>query len=102
MGRTVARWTDARLDDLAAELEPVRARVAMLDVTVHHLDHAATALEPLPAQVAVLAATIDRLETDVRALRHELASTQQQLLQMAWALVVALLGAAVALVAAFV
>jgi hypothetical protein len=61
MGKVVAQWTDARLNDLAAALEPVPAKVAVLDATVRHVDHLAAALEPVPAQLAVLTATVDRL-----------------------------------------
>jgi hypothetical protein len=42
------------------------------------------------------------LADENRALRAELAATQQQLLQIAWGLVAALLGAAAALIAALV
>src|ERR1043166_5851268 len=37
MGKGVAEWTDRRLNDLAAALEPVPARVAALEATVDHL-----------------------------------------------------------------
>jgi hypothetical protein len=50
--------------------------------------------------LAVLAATVERFEN--RALRSELATTQRQLFQVAWGLVAALLGGAVALVAALI
>ena len=99
MGRTVTRWTDARLDDLVDALEPVPAQVAVLDATVTHLT---AAFEPMPAQVAVLAAAVDRLTDENRALRMELASTQRQLLQIAWGLVAALVGASAALVTALI
>jgi hypothetical protein len=97
MGRTVNQWTDARLNDLADALEPIPIQVAVLDATVKHL---AVALEPVPSELAVLAATVDRLTDENRALRAELSSTQRQLLQVAWGLVAALLGAAAAIVAA--
>ena len=71
----------------------------MLDATVTHL---AVALEPMPSELAVLAATVDRLTEENRVLRAELWSTQRQLLQVAWGLVAALLGAAAALVASMV
>jgi hypothetical protein len=99
MGRTVNQWTDARLNDLADALEPVPVQVAVLDATVKHL---ARALEPVPSELAVLAATVDRLTDENRVLRAELSSTQRQLLQVAWGLVAALLGAAAALVAAMI
>jgi hypothetical protein len=99
MRKAVAEWTDGRLNDLAAALEPVPAQVAVLDATV---DHLAAALEPVPAQLAVLAATVERLADENRALRDDLATTQRQLLQIAWALVAALLGGAGALVAALI
>jgi hypothetical protein len=102
MGKLVAEWTDARLNDLAAALEPVPAQVAVLDATVRHFDHLAAALEPVPAQLAVLTATVDRLADENRALRGELAATQRQLLQIAWGLVAALIGAATAVIAAVV
>jgi hypothetical protein len=102
MGKVVAQWTDARLNDLAAAIEPVPARVAVLDATVRHFDHLAAALEPVPAQLAVLTATVDRLADENRALRGELAATQRQLLQIAWGLVAALLGATAAVITALV
>jgi|SRR5829696_7101737 len=102
MGKAVAQWTDARLNDLAAALEPVPAQVAVLDATVRHFDHLAAALEPVPAQLAVLTATVDRLAEENRALRGELAATQRQLLQIAWGLVAALIGAAAAVITALV
>jgi hypothetical protein len=85
MAKAVAQWSDARLNDLAAALEPVPARVAVLEATVLHL-----------------AAGIDRLADENRALRAELATTQRQLLQVAWVLVAALLGGAGALLAALI
>jgi len=85
MAKAVAHWTDARLDDLAAALEPVRSRVAVLEATVAHL-----------------AAGVDRLADENRALRVELATMERQLLQVAWALVAALLGGAGALLAALI
>jgi len=99
MGKAVAEWTDARLNDLAAALEPVPAQVAVLDATV---DRLAAALESVPTQLAVLAATVERVTDENRALRADLATTQRQLLQVAWALVAALLGGAGALIAALV
>ncbi len=102
MRNAVAQWPDERLNDLAAALEPVPAQVAELGATVKHLAHVATALEPVPAQLAVLAATVDRLADENRALREELAGTQRQLLQIAWGLVAALLGATAALITGLV
>jgi hypothetical protein len=102
MRTAVAQWPDERLNDLAAALEPVPAQVAELGATVKHLAHVATALEPVPAQLAVLAATVDRLADENRALRVELSARQRQLVQIAWGLVAALLGAAAALIAALV
>jgi hypothetical protein len=99
MGRAVTQWTDARLNDLADVLEPVPVQVAVLDATVTHM---AAAFEPMPAQIAVLAAAVDRLTDENRALRTELASTQRQLLQIAWGLVAALVGASAALVTALI
>jgi outer membrane murein-binding lipoprotein Lpp len=101
MGRTgFDEWTDARLNQLAASLEPVPTRVAALSATVEHMDHVAAQLEPLPAQIAVLAAAVDRLAEENRALRSELAAVQLQLVQTAWGLVAALIAAGAALIAA--
>lgn len=100
MRRVAAEWSDARLNDLAAALEPLPVQVATLGVTVEHLDQLAVQLAPVPAQVAVLTAAVERLAAENRALREELAATQRQLLQIAWGLVAALIGAAAALAAA--
>jgi hypothetical protein len=78
MAKAAAHWSDERLDDLAA------------------------ALEPVPARVAVLEALVDRLMEENRVLRSELATTQRQLLQVAWLLVGALVGGAGALLAALI
>jgi hypothetical protein len=80
-------------------LNPVPTQVAVLDATVHHL---AAAIESVPAQLAVLAATVERLADENRALRSELATTQHQLILVAWSLVAALLGGVGALVAALI
>jgi uncharacterized protein YoxC len=100
MGRTVEQWSDARLNDLAAALEPVPIKVAALTETVEHLHDLAALLQPLPAQVAVLTASVERLTDENRALRDQLVATQHQLAQIAWGLVAALIGAAAALLAA--
>jgi hypothetical protein len=76
MSKAGAEWTDRRLDDLAA------------------------ALEPVPARVAVLEATVDHLAEENRTLRAELVTTQRYLLQMSCAFVAALLGGAGAIIAA--
>jgi hypothetical protein len=102
MGKAVAQWTDARLNALASALEPVPAHVAMLDASVKHFEHVAAALEPVPAQLAVLAAIVDRLEDENRTLREELAATHRQLVQIAWGLVSALVGAATAVIVALI
>jgi outer membrane murein-binding lipoprotein Lpp len=99
MGKPIAAWSDARLNDLASALEPVPTRVAALGATVEHL---ATELQRVPVQVAVLTASVDRLAEENCALRAELAATQRQLTQIAWGLAAALLGATAALVAALV
>ena len=78
MSKAVAKWSDERLNDMAAVLEPV------------------------PARVAVLEAIVDRLVEENRDLRAELATIQRQLLQVAWVLVGALLGGAGALLAALI
>ena len=102
MGKAAMTWTDARLDDLADALAPLPAEVAMLKATVSHWDHVAAALEPVPGGLAVLAAAVERLAEENSALRAELAATQRQLLQIAWGLVAALLGAAAALMSVLV
>jgi hypothetical protein len=78
MPKAVAHWSDERLDDLAA------------------------ALEPLPSRVAVLEAIVERLVEENRSLRAELVTIQRQLLQVAWLLVGAMLGGAGALLAALI
>jgi hypothetical protein len=78
MAKAVAHWSDERLDDLAA------------------------ALEPLPTRVAVLEATVERLVEENRGLRTDLVTIQRQLLQVAWLLVGAILGGAGAVIAALI
>jgi hypothetical protein len=78
MRKAAAHWSDDRLDDLAA------------------------AMEPLPARVAVLEAIVERLAEDNRLLRAEIATIERALLQMGWMLVAALLGGAGALLAALI
>src|ERR671936_167972 len=95
--RVGGEWTDARLDHLAAALEPVPTQVAVLSAAVQRLESLTIALEALPAQVAVLSATVERLADENRGLRDELAATQRQLIQIGWGLVAAVLGAAAAL-----
>jgi outer membrane murein-binding lipoprotein Lpp len=102
MGKMVEQWTDARLNGLAAAVEPVPAQVAALSATVEHLHHMTVQLAPVPAQIAVLVATVERLADENRALREELAAMERQLLQIAWGLVAALVGASAALIAALV
>ena len=102
MPKAVEEWSDARLNHLAAAIEPVPARLAALSATVQHMDHVAAQLEPVPAQLAVMAAAVDRLADENRALRADLAATQLQLVQMAWALMAALLAASAALIAALI
>jgi hypothetical protein len=99
MAKAVGEWTDGRLNDLAAALEPVPAQVAVLDSTVEHL---AATVEPVPAQIAALAATVERLTDENRVLRAELATTQRMLFQVAWALLAAFLGGAGAIMAALI
>jgi hypothetical protein len=79
----------------------------MAKAVTHHwsnerLSDLAAALEPVPARVAVLEALVERLVDENRALRVEVATIQRQLLQVAWLLVGALLGGAGALVAALI
>jgi hypothetical protein len=102
MGNVVEQWTDARLNGLAAALEPVPKQVAALGATVEHLHDVAVQLAPVPAQLAALAVTVDRLADENRVLREELAATERQLLQIAWGLVAALVAASAALLAALV
>jgi hypothetical protein len=78
MAKAVGYWSDERLDDLAA------------------------ALEPVPARVAVLESLVDRLLEENRLLRTELVTIQRQLLQVAWLLVGAILGGAGAVIAALI
>lgn len=100
MGKAAMKSTEARLEELAAACAPMAAQVAILEASVKHWDHVAGALEPVPVELAVLAAAVDRLADENRVLRAELAATQRALLQIAWGLVAALLGAAAALIAA--
>jgi uncharacterized protein YoxC len=100
MSRAAHDWSDARLDDLAAALEPVPTKVAALAEAVEHLDGVVDMLQPMPSQVAVLTAAVERLTDENRTLRQEVAGIQRQLLQMACGLVAALVGAAGALVSA--
>jgi hypothetical protein len=102
MKKAVEEWSDARLNDLAAALEPVPARVAVLSSTVEHLDHLVTDLEPVPVRLAVLNATVERMADDNRDLREELSAMQRQLTQIAWGLVAALLGVGAALLTALI
>jgi prefoldin subunit 5 len=100
MSKAVEEWTDERLNDLAAALQPVPTQVAMLSAGVARLDHLTAQLQPVPAQIAVLAAGIEQLATENRALRGELAAVQRQLVQISWALMAALLGAGATIVGA--
>jgi|1186.fasta_scaffold184029_2 hypothetical protein len=100
MSKAAQEWSDARLNDMAAALEPVPKQVAVLTEAVEHLDDVAHTLQPLPAQVAVLAASVERLTDENQALRQALAAVQQQLVQMAWGLLAAFVGAAAALLSA--
>jgi outer membrane murein-binding lipoprotein Lpp len=102
MRRAIEAWTDARLDELAAALEPLPTKVAALETAVEHLKHLAAALEPTFAQIAVLSASVDRLTDENRALRAELAASQRQLIQIGWGLLAAMLGAAGALMVALI
>jgi chromosome segregation ATPase len=100
MSKVAQEWSDARLNDLAATLEPVPKQLAILTEAVEHLNDITHTLQPLPTQVAVLAASVERLTEENRTLRHELADVQHQLVQMAWGLVAAFVGAAAALISA--
>ena len=102
MSKAAVEWTDARLNDLAATLEPVPSQLAHLAASVEYFEHIATQIEPLPAQFAVLSTSVERLTEENRTLRAELASAQRQLLQMSWALFLALVGAAAAVAGALI
>jgi hypothetical protein len=102
MSKAAMEWTDARLNDLAAALEPVPAQLAMLAATVVHFERIATQMQPLPAQLAVLSASVERLTEENRVLRAELAAAQRHLLQMSWSLAAAVLGAAAAVIGALI
>jgi len=102
MANPVEEWTDERLNDLAATLQPVPTQVAMLSARTVHLEHLAAQIEPVPGQIAVLAAGIDQLAHENRALRAEIAAMQRQLVQISWALVAALLGAGTAVISALI
>ena len=102
MAKAVDEWTDARLNDLAAALEPVPSQVAVLSASVSHFEHVATQLEPVPSQLAVLASSVERLTDENRTLRAQLAAAQLQLLQVSWGLVAALIGAAAAVASALI
>src|SRR3954462_2782610 len=102
MGKAVAQWPDARLDDLATALEPGPTQVAILDASVKRFDRLATTLEGMPAQIAVLGAGLDRLQEGNRTVQENGAGGERQLLQIAWGLVTALLGASAALIATLI
>jgi outer membrane murein-binding lipoprotein Lpp len=102
MSKTAEQWTDARLNDLAAAISPIPGQLAMLGASVSHLERLADDVEQLPAQVAVLTATVERLTDENRALRADLAAVQRELLNIAWGLVAAMLGAATALVSGLI
>src|SRR3954454_3674876 len=97
MAKAVVAWTDDRLNDLAAEFEPVPTQLAALTAGAAHFEHVATQMEPLPAQIAVLAASVERLTEENRDIRAELAAAQRQLVQISWVLMGALMGAGVAI-----
>jgi hypothetical protein len=98
MSKTAEQWTDARLNDLAAAITPIPGQLAMLSASVSQLERLADDVGQLPSQVAVLTATVERLTDENRALRADLAAVQRELLNIAWGLVAAMLGAAAALV----
>jgi hypothetical protein len=100
MAKAVEEWTDARLDDLAAALEPVPKQLALLSATVTHYEQLAAHMEPVPSQLAVVAASVERLTEENRALRTQLAAMQLQLIQISWGLVAALVDAAAAIAGA--
>jgi uncharacterized protein YoxC len=82
-------WTDDRLDDLAASLEPLVTQVAVLSELVQDLRDDTRLLR-------------QDLTNETLALRQELAAAQRQLVQLAWGLVAALVGAVVAVLASLI
>jgi hypothetical protein len=82
-------WTDDRLDDLAASLEPLVTQVAVLAELVQDLREDTRLLR-------------QDLTTETLALRQELAAAQRQLVQLAWGLVATLMGAVVAVLASII
>src|SRR3954463_10651470 len=102
MAKAVEEWSDERLNDLAATLQPVPAQVAMLTASVAHLDHLTSQLQPVPAQLAVLAAGMEELAGENHALRAELAAVPRQLVPISWSFVAALIGVAAGIVGAVI
>ena len=102
MTKAASEWTDTRLNELAAAVRDVPTQLAVLSATVAHCENLAAETEPMRAQVAVLTASVDHLASENRALRSELAAVQRQLVQISWALVASLLGAASAVIAALI
>jgi outer membrane murein-binding lipoprotein Lpp len=98
MSRAVQEWSDARLNDLAAAIQPVPIQIAALTEAVDHLDELTSTLRPLASQVAALTATVEQLTDENRALRDEIAATQRLLLQIACGFIATLLAAAGALI----
>jgi hypothetical protein len=102
MTKAAGKWTEERLDDLAAVVEPVPLKLATLGATVEHLERVAGQIQPVPTQVAVLVATVDTLIQENRILRAELAGLQREIVQLSWALVVAVVGAGAAIIGALI
>jgi chromosome segregation ATPase len=99
MGRPAQALADARLNDLAAALESIPARIAVLESTVDHLE---VQMDSVPAQLAVLAATVNHLAEENRALHADLTASQRHLVQLSCALLAATLGAAGAIIGALI
>ena len=81
----MSTWTDERLNDLAATLEPLPAAVARIEA---HLQDGLGGLRD----------EVRELHEDNRSLRGDVSAFQRQLTQVGWGLAAALVGVLVALV----
>jgi hypothetical protein len=92
----IERWTDDRLDDLAAALRPLPGQVAQLAVGV---DRMTVELGALRDEVRE---DMRDLREDHRSSRGEFSQLQRQIAQIGWALVGAFSAAMIALIIALV